>query len=116
MKFLISNYSNPWNTESYYFNAGLNLIDGVKSEIFNSNDSVYDNFDKIKPDIFITHASQISKDVIYYLKDNQIQIIINCNGITKEAIENISQNSSILTPAEANVSICLFKYFLVCFG
>lgn len=90
MKFLISNYSNPWNTESYYFNAGLNLIDGVKSEVFNSNDSVYDNFDRIKPDVFITHASQISKDVIYYLKDSQIQMIINSNGITKEVIENIS--------------------------
>lgn len=101
MKFLISNYSNPWNTESYYFNAGLNIIDGVKSEIFDTQQSVYDNFDRVKPDVFITHISQISKDVVYYLKDNKIQLLVNVNGVPKDGIDGISSSllSQNITPS-----------------
>ena len=87
MKFLISNYSNPWYTEPYYFNAGLNLIDGVKSDIFNNQQSVYDNFDRVKPNVFITHASHISRDIVSYLKsNNEIQLAINTNWIEPEKI------------------------------
>ena len=91
MKFLISNYSNPWNTEALYFNAGLNLIDGVQSVIMDNQRSVYDNFDSVHPNVFITHLSQISKDTVSYLKQhNNIQLIINVNGIPKDSIDNAS--------------------------
>lgn len=89
MKFLISNYSNPWYTEPYYFNAGLNLIDGASSSIVNPQISIYDNFDSVKPDVFVTHLSQISKDVISYLRDNKnIKLVVNTNWIDDNSINN----------------------------
>jgi hypothetical protein len=72
MKFLISNYSTYWNTEPLYFNVGLNSINGVKSSLMNSQQSVYDNFDITNPNVFITHLSEISKDMISYLQDKDI--------------------------------------------
>jgi hypothetical protein len=90
MKFLISNYSNPWHTEPYYFNAGLNSIDGVKSVIFNNQQSVYDNFDRVKPSVFITHASHISRDIVSYLKNNEIQLVVNTNWIEPEKISQMN--------------------------
>lgn len=106
MRFLISNYSNAWNTESYYFNAGLNLIEGVKSEIFNSQQSVYDNFDRINPNVFITHLSQISKDVVHYISQNKkIKLVVNTNGIDPKMIENV--NSAL---SSQNIDISFFGW------
>lgn len=90
MRFLISNYSTPWFTEPYYFNAGLSLLENCESHIFNPQQSVYDNFDKINPNIFITHINQINKDVIHYLKNNsRIQLVANVNNVEREKISKI---------------------------
>jgi hypothetical protein len=118
MKFLISNYINHWNTEALYFNAGLNLIDGVESIIMDNQRSVYDNFDSVHPNVFITHLSQISKDTVSYLKHNNIQLIINVNGIPKDAIDNASTvlSSEKLSPiffGEEDIKIDGSKYFRV---
>jgi len=88
MKFLVSNYSTPWSTESHYFNAGLSLIDGVQSSLFNQSASVYDNFDTAKPDVFITYFGQMSMDIVLYLKENKnIKLVINVDGIPADHIE-----------------------------
>lgn len=93
MKFLISNYSNPWYTEPYYLNAGLNLIEGVKSDIFNNQSSAYDNFDKSKPDVFITHAGHISNDIVSYLKgNNKIQLVVNTNWVVPASINQMNES------------------------
>lgn len=90
MKFLISNYSTPWFTEPYYFNAGLNLIDGETCTMFDNQRSVYDNFDKSQPDIFITHASQINNDIVHYLKSSgKIKLVMNINGVDDTNISKI---------------------------
>jgi hypothetical protein len=98
MKFLISDYSSHWSTEPYYFNAGLNSV-GIISNIWNKNASVYDNFDTYKPDVFIGHASDLSKDLISYLKENlEIKIALNINGAEEkhiEAIENMFETYNI---------------------
>lgn len=81
MKFLISNYSTPWMTEPFYINATLSMIKET-SKILDANQSLYDGFDTFKPDIFITHAKQISKDLITYLTENtNIKLLINTTGI-----------------------------------
>ena len=63
MKFLIYDYTNQWNTESLYFNAGINLLNNqnISSHIFNNNMSVYDNIDNIKPDAVITNIKMCIK-------------------------------------------------------
>jgi hypothetical protein len=66
MKFLISDYSTPWNTEPFYINAALSKIN-IESKIFDSRSSIYDEFDLFKPDILITHISGVSKDMIHYM-------------------------------------------------
>ena len=89
MKFLISNYSTVWSTEPYYFNAGLNTIEGVSSSIINPNLSIYDNFDLQKPDVFISSFEQLTKDVISYLRDNKnIKLLINISQAKIEVVES----------------------------
>jgi hypothetical protein len=91
MRFLISNYSTPWFTEPYYFNAGINLIEGATSNLFDNQRSVYDNFDMSKPDIFVTHAIQLNWDIVHYLKNNHnIKIAININNVDDENISKIN--------------------------
>lgn len=91
MKFLISNYSTPWNTEPYYFNAGL-LMAGEESSIFDTTISVYDNFDKSNPDVFICHVGNISKDLIHYIKENpKIKLLFNINAADTNLIEKAHQ-------------------------
>jgi hypothetical protein len=90
MKFLISNYSTPWSTESHYFNAGLNLIEGTTSTLFDQSSSIYDNFDRVQPDVFITYLDQISIDVVAYLREKQnIKLIINVDAIPEERISKV---------------------------
>lgn len=91
MRFLISNYSHPWFTEPYYFNAGINLIEGASSVLFDNQRSAYDNFDISKPDVFVTHASQLNGDIVHYLKNNtSIKIAINVNSVDDENISKLN--------------------------
>lgn len=104
MRFLISNYSTPWFTEPYYFNTALNLLDGETSVMFDNQRSVYDNFDNVKPDVFITHSSQINNDVIHYIKSNsRIKLVINVNGIDNNNISKIVDFLQL-----ANIDFALF--------
>lgn len=95
MRFLISNYSNPWNTESYYFNAGLNLI-GEKSNMLDGTKSIYDNFDINNPDMFITHVKQISKDILHYIANNKkdLTLALNSDGANEEELNSLSSSLS----------------------
>lgn len=87
MKFLISDYSTPWYTEPYYFNAGLNLV-GQESNILNHNISIYDNFDRFTPDIYIAHISHLSKDIISYVAENKkIKLLINTNFASLDLVK-----------------------------
>jgi hypothetical protein len=119
MKFLISNYSNPWNTEPYYFNGGLNLLEGVSSDIFNNNQSAYDNFDAVNPDIFITHLAHITKDIVSYLSDNKkIQPIINTNWTKLDSINGVcsallSQNITPIFFGFNDIKVDNAKYFRI---
>jgi hypothetical protein len=89
MKFLISNYSTPWITEPFYVNATLNMINETSS-ILDSNQSLYDAFDSFKPDVFITHAGHISKDLISYLIENkEIKLLISTTGVGKDDAEKL---------------------------
>lgn len=120
MKFLISDYSTPWHTEPYYFNAGLNLV-GQESNILNHNVSMYDNFDRFTPDIYITHISQLSKDVIRYITENKkIKLLINTNFANPDLVK---KNDEYLISSKIDYSFFgnnspdnMTKYVKILFG
>ena len=91
MKFLINNYSSHNQTEALYFNAGLNLIDGISSIIWHPQQiSAYDIFDIIKPDYFITHVDKLPIDCLSYIKNNNsIELILNITGVSETNVNNI---------------------------
>ena len=105
MKFVIYNYSSEINTEPYYFNAGINLIEGHKSVLWNRNEhSLYDIFDYVKPDIFICDATQIPQELPVYVGENGgPEVVIN---ITKLTHEQTSKIESFLK--EKNVKVPFF--------
>lgn len=104
MKFLISNYSTPWNTEPFYINATLTSI-GEESKIFNmQQNSIYDEFDKFEPDIFICHISHLSKDVIHYIIHNtKITLMVNINNIDTSKLQEFNEQIQ-----KHNISIYFF--------
>lgn len=81
MKFLISDYSSPDNTEALYFNTTLNYI-GCMSTIWKHDISAFDIFDITQPDIYITHINMLHNDSIAYLSQNKnVDLILNITGI-----------------------------------
>lgn len=89
MKFLITNYSSDSQTECFYLNAGLNMIDGISCTMWDNNAiSAYDIFDKVQPNYFITHINNIFTDVVSYVQNENkdIRFIINTTGATDEYI------------------------------
>lgn len=91
MKFLISNYSSPENTEALYFNTTLNNI-GCKSTLWNHEVSAFDVFDITKPDIYITHVNTLHNDTIVYLSQNKnIDIILNITGIQNIELNRLDE-------------------------
>ena len=93
MKFLISNYSSESQTEPFYFNTSINLLNGYKSTLWDNNTtSAYDIFDLVKPDYYITHISAIPTDVIDYLRNHKTtSIILNVTGETRDNLEKMEQ-------------------------
>jgi hypothetical protein len=110
MKFLIQDYSTFFHTESKYFNHILNNIDGCSSVLWGSDNktSVYDMMDMTKPDVVITHASIIHKDLVLYLSENKnIDLVLNISGISKEDLQNLE---NIFTKYDTNCSLCFVNY------
>ncbi len=121
MKFLISDYSTPWYTEPYYFNAGLNLI-GEQSHVLNHSMSIYDNFDRFSPDVFITHINHLSRDVISYIKEKpKIKLLININfadlNLVNKNSEHLNTNNiDHLFFGNNSVEKNTIKYIKIPFG
>lgn len=91
MKFLVSDYSSSESTEPLYLNTIFNSI-GCNSTVWSQNISAFDVFDLTKPDVFITHFSKISKDVVMYLKDNKnIDTVINITGLNQENLKRMEE-------------------------
>lgn len=89
MKFLISDYSSEHSTEPLYLNTIFNFI-GCTSTVCPQNLSAFDAFDLTTPNVFITHFSKVTKDVVYYLKDNKnIDIIINVTNLRQDSLDEM---------------------------
>lgn len=110
MKFLIQDYSTLFHTEPKYFNHILNSIEGCSSVLWSVDNpmSVYDIMDTVKPNIVITHASLVPKDLIIYLSEHSnIELILNISGVTSESLSNIEK---VFTTYNVNCSLCFVNY------
>jgi hypothetical protein len=97
MKFLIYDYSTPWNTEPLYFNESLNKLShiGVESHIFDKNMSIFDNFDYVKPEVFITAIQHLNNDIISYLQNTPnrlFTLVINTNNANEKVIKELNSH------------------------
>jgi hypothetical protein len=109
MKFLIDNYSSTYHTEPMYLNETLNLIEGCSSVIrYDDKMSIYDNFDLVGPDFFITHGNKMSMDILSYLKEHEnIYLIVNISGLTQEQVKTLE---NILKLHEINQVVFFINY------
>ena len=92
MKALVQNYTTSTSTEAAYLHESLNCLDGVESAFWtDTNVSVFDMFDIVKPDIFITHITLLSDDTLKYLRRNQrIRLILNITGSSQENLDLVN--------------------------
>jgi hypothetical protein len=90
MKILISDYSSDYSTEPLYLNTIFNQI-GCKSTLLSNDVSVFDSFDTCEPDIYITHHSILSKDLLVYLASatRKIDLAINITGISQDDLSKM---------------------------
>lgn len=86
MRSLIQNYSSEISTEPVQFNQAL-LELGVEATMWDAKLSAFDVFDRANPDIFITHYSLVSKDLVKRLKDTEVKVALNCTGINSENLD-----------------------------
>lgn len=101
MKFLIHDYSTPWNTEPLYLNATLNLFNqfGIQSTLYDSRISLYDNLDRNNPDCYILDIENINSDLMSYLQDNnkkakKLKLLINMSKANEEIINTLQEKFS----------------------
>mgnify|MGYP006282428655 CR=1 FL=1 len=96
MKFLIDNYCTDKSTQALYLYKNLNNHSDHESFIRMSGEvSIYDSFDTIKPDIYITSIFLFAQDVITYMKENPnngIKIILCANDATQDMINKVEES------------------------
>jgi len=93
MRVLIDNYSSRTSTEPIYFEQTMKRI-GIEAVVWNRNQiSTYDIFDRVQPDLFITHHNQFYDDVIKYLYNStkQMDLVLNVTGLDKEGSVELNQ-------------------------
>ena len=93
MKIAIENFSTTEDTQCLYLSNAFNSI-GHESIIFDqTKTSIYDIFDSYKPEIYITHAFRFSKDVLYYIENNNydVDILLNINNVTPSNVVNFDK-------------------------
>lgn len=92
MKILIENYSNYLSTEPQYLAQCINQTTS-KAELWNTNQlSAFDAIDLASPDIVLCHHScKVLTDVIKYLKDSNIELILNISGIKQNSLSIVEK-------------------------
>ena len=97
MKTLIQNYCSVLSTEAMYFHRCIQEAGGEAIMWHPNQQSAFDTFDYVKPDMFITHFKFLTQDIIKYLSGNKnIGMALNVTGATKENIGEIEQICSQL--------------------
>ncbi len=100
MKALFQNYSSTLSTEPMYLHRCLVEV-GKEAFMWNDpNQSAFDTFDYIKPDVFITHFTFLTQDIVKYLSHSKnIAVALNVTGASESAIEQVKEalGSNLIT-------------------
>lgn len=93
MNIVIDNYTTTEDTQALYFHNTLLSLDYKSIMIDSKRESLYDVFDRNNPDIYITHAYRITKDLAHYIVNNNsnIDVLVNIQGMDKDGILSLSK-------------------------
>ena len=107
MRILFENYNSYYSTEATYLHHSLAQV-GLEVFIWepqSQNIPVFDLFDQIKPDLFVTHYKSLKPEVIKRLTNDKCQVILNVSGATENEAEDLETQL-----AEANINIKFLFY------
>lgn len=90
MKILVSDYSSGHSTEPLYLSTVFNTI-GCSSTLWENNISTFDMFDMAKPDLHVTHHTMLTRDLVFYLQNAKVDLIINITGINQQQLTALDQ-------------------------
>lgn len=105
MRVLIDNYSSRASTEPIYFEQTMKRI-GIEAVVWNRNQiSTYDVFDRVQPDLFITHHNHLDNDIIKYLfgSTKPLDLVLNVTGLDEEKSVALNQLLQDLKTKKVNV-------------
>lgn len=92
MKTLIHNYSSATSSEPMYFTKCLELCETPVHLWSDQNISAFDMFDAVQPDVFITHYTFMTNDIVKYLSQHKkIKTVLNLSGANEQEMETIEQ-------------------------
>ncbi len=102
MKMLIQNYSSSLSTEPMYLHRCL-VETGFQAELWsNPNISAFDIFDKLQPEIFVSHYKFITSDIVKYMSGkSNMSLCLNVTGINAEdfaKLQDLLKDNNINTP------------------
>lgn len=103
MRTLIQNYSSTLSTEPMYLHRCL-VESGEEAHLWSDqNQSAYDIFDYIKPDLFVSHYKFLTNDILKYLSQSKnIAMALNVTGASQDDIEKVE---SVLQQAKVNIAL-----------
>lgn len=105
MRVLIDNYSSRTSTEPIYFEQTMKRV-GIEAVAWNRNQiSTYDVFDRVQPDLFITHHNHLDNDIIKYLfgSTKPLDLVLNVTGLDEEKSVALNQLLQDLKTKKVNV-------------
>ena len=105
MRVLIDNYSSRTSTEPIYFEQTMKRI-GIEAVVWNRNQiSTYDVFDRVQPDLFITHHNRLDNDIVKYLfgSTKPLDLVLNVTGLDEEKSLALNQLLQDLKTKKVNV-------------
>ncbi len=102
MKILFHDYSSELTTEPRYMTVALQYC-GVDAALWNdSRVSAFDICDQLQPNVFVTHYTMITPDIIKYLEqNNSIQLVVNVTGMSDNQLvdfEKFTANKGMNVP------------------
>jgi hypothetical protein len=92
MRILFHNYSNEITTEPLYLFQALQKS-GIDSHVWNNpNESAFDTFDKVQPDVFVSSFRTVTPDILKYLKQNpKIDLVLNVTGCSAAQMNGVEE-------------------------
>lgn len=105
MRILVDNYVSETTTEPVYLDRCFKMA-GAESHLWDRNrSSLYDTFDEVRPDVFVTDYKRIDPTLSKYLSQSTkpISVVVNVTGSGPRQLEAIND---FLTNSKAKSPFC----------